>query len=601
MRSALALICSYALCAMAPGQATTNTSTGTPSPSAAPTAAPKGNAIPRFEPPPSEGGWWNDAVFYQVFLRSFADSTEGPLAGDGIGDIQGLIEKLDYLNDEKGETGSSLGITALWLMPIHPSPSYHGYDVIDYRGINPQYGTLDDFKRLVSACHARGIRIVIDLVPNHCSSEHPWFKAARASAEAPQRAMFKIENVKPSWKGPWNQTVWHPLEKGAAQGPYYYGLFSPVMPDLEYTHERTTEEMFAITRFWLDEIGIDGFRLDAIRHLIEDGEVQENTPATHAWLKRYRTFVKGVKPDAFSVGEVWTASVQGAPFLDAELDSVFSFDLAGATLGAALHARAAKLADTLEHDWRLFPRGQFSTFLANHDQPRALTQLLRGRTDNAPGDKSPYAPLKQPPTDAEARAMAAVAAAIQFALPGVPFIYYGEEIGMVGDKPDENIRTPMQWTAEANAGFTPAGAKPWRAANADAATVNVAAQHAQGDSLLNLYRRLVHIRRGSPALTRGGVSRVEASTDKVFACLRTPPADSDAPAVLVVANLSGEAITDCTLSLLSGTLPPVVSAVERLRGDAATTPTLTPLGRFAGYAPLTKLEARTVYYVELGR
>ncbi len=597
MRSPLALMCSYALCAMALGQATTNPgSMPSPPPVGTGAADASGKAA---EPPASPGGWWNDAVFYQVFVRSFADSTTGPLANDGIGDIQGLIERLDYLNDGKGESGSSLGVTALWLMPMHPSPSYHGYDVTDYYGINPQYGTLDDFRRLVKACHARGIRVVIDLVLNHCSSEHPWFKAARANPDAPERAFFKIEATKPTWKGPWNQEVWHPLERGADHGPYYYGLFSRVMPDLEYTHERTTEEMFKVLRFWLEDVGIDGFRLDAIRHLIEDGSVQENTPATHAWLKRYGAFVKGVKADAFSVGEVWTPSVHSVPFVGDELDSVFDFDLAAATLGAALHGRAGKLADTLEHDWRLFPRGQFSTFLANHDQPRALTQLARGRVDNGPGDRNPYPALKTPPSDSEARAMAGLAASIQFALPGVPFIYYGEEIGMKGDKPDENIRTPMQWTDGPNAGFSIAAAA-WRAANADKATVNVAAQTGSPESLLSLYRRLTRIRRGSPALTRGDAVRVEASSDCVFAVLRQMPGvGGEARAMLVVANLSGETIDDYTLSLTAGSLATLTGAAERLHGAAATAPTLTPLGRFAGYKPVARLEPRTAYFVEL--
>ncbi len=591
------MVCSYALAAMAFGQATTNPAPPSAPPTGTSAAVARANAD---APPPSAGGWWNDAVFYQVFVRSFADSTTGPLANDGIGDIAGLIAKLDYLNDGKGEAGASLGITALWLMPMHPSPSYHGYDVTDYFDINPHYGTLADFRRLKNECYQRGIRIVIDLVPNHCSSEHPWFKAARASADAPERAMFTFENAKPAWKGPWNQQVWHPVVRGSESGPYYYGLFSPVMPDLDYTHERTTEEMFKVLRFWLEDVGIDGFRLDAIRHLIEDGSVQENTPATHAWLKRYRAFVKGVKPDAFSVGEVWTSSALGAPFVGDELDSVFDFDLAAATLGAAVHGRAGKLADTLHRDWLLFPRAQFSTFLANHDQARALTQIARGRPDSGPGDTNPDPALKMPPTDAEARAMAALAACIQFALPGVPFIYYGEEIGMKGDKPDENIRTPMQWTSGPNAGFTAPGAKPWRAANADKDAVNVAAQHEAGDSLLNLYRRLAHIRGGSPALTRGDLIRVEASSDKVFALLRRAETAQGQRAMLVVANLSGEPIADYTLSMTGDALKPCAIVVERLRGVPARAPSLTPLGRFAGYKPIDTLAARTAYYIELG-
>jgi alpha-amylase len=213
--------------------------------------------------------WWNDAVFYEVFVRSFYDSN-----GDGIGDFNGLTAKLDYLNDGNPATTTDLGVTALWLMPIHPSPSYHGYDVTDYYDVNPQYGTLADFKRLLAEAHKRGIRVILDLVLNHTSLQHLWFVAAQ-DPQSPYRDWYLWSPTDPGWPGPWGEKVWY-----ANGRSYYYAIFDKNMPDLNYTNPAVTAKLDDVARFWLAEVGVDGFRLDAAKHLIEAGQVQENTAST---------------------------------------------------------------------------------------------------------------------------------------------------------------------------------------------------------------------------------------------------------------------------------------------------------------------------------
>lgn len=446
-------------------QATTNPvpTTSTPAPAAAaPTAA--------------QQGWWNDVVFYEVFVRSFADSTTGPLANDGIGDFQGLIDKLDYLK--------TLGIGALWLMPITESPSYHGYDTTDYRKVERDYGTNEDFKRFMGECHKRDIKVVIDMVLNHCSSAHPWFKEASKGPGSPHRDWFIWADAKPNWKGPWSENVWH-ASREPGQKDFYYGMFNHDMPDLNYRNKDLTAEMHDTAKFWLTEMNVDGFRLDAVRHLIEVGQIQENTPETHAWLKEFQSYCKSVKPDCFNVGEIWASTKDIAGYINTrEMDSAFEFELEGKLIEAVKSGKAQPLADAMKNSYAAFPPGMYSTFLTNHDQGRIMTALK--------GD------------EAKARA----GASILLTMPGIPFLYYGEEIGMTGDKPDPKIRTPMQWTAGTGAGFTTG--KPWQAPNADGGGVNVDAQTANPSSLWNYYARLLQTRERSPALRRGDLKIISA-------------------------------------------------------------------------------------------
>lgn len=457
--------------------------------------------------------WWRDAVFYEVFVRSFADSTAGPLAGDGVGDLRGLIERLDYLNDGDPTTDTDLGVTALWLMPIAESPSYHGYDVVDYRAVDEEYGTRQDFLDLIEAAHARGMRVIVDTVINHTSSRHPWFVEAR-DPESPRHAWYVWrEEPEPA---DWGQKVWHDR---AGNGLHYFGLFWHGMPDINLESAEATAAVLDFSRFWLEEMHADGFRLDAVKHLIERFPQVENTAESVRWLEEYRRAMHRADPEAFLIGEVWADTETVAHYVPEALDAAFEFDLAYAIVEGVRDGDALRIADTIRAVQRAYPPGQFATFLANHDMPRVMTTLLKGSTDRD-----------------EAIAKARLCAAIQLTLPGIPFVYYGEEIGMTGDKPDPDIRTPMQWTGDgATAGFT--RGRPWRSPNADTPLTNVADQQADAASLLTAYRTLIHQRRARPDLWRSPLTVLDAGVPEILAYSYS----DEGSVALFLHNLSGKA------------------------------------------------------------
>src|SRR5215212_10508615 len=212
---------------------------------------------------PIDTSWRQGGVCYEIFVRSFFDSD-----GDGIGDLAGLTQKLDYVNDGSPRSTRSLGAQCIWLMPIDASPSYHGYDVKNYYRVNPEYGSNADFKRLVAQAHRRGVNVLVDLVLNHASSQHPYFKEALRDTASPYRSWFRFSPTKPNVTGPWGQQVWH---KSPVRDEYYYGIFTAEMPDLNYTNPEVRAEALRVGRFWLTEMGVDGFRLDAVPYLVEDG------------------------------------------------------------------------------------------------------------------------------------------------------------------------------------------------------------------------------------------------------------------------------------------------------------------------------------------
>jgi glycosidase len=489
-------------------------------------------------PSPGAGYWWNDRVFYEIFVRSFADSTAGPLANDGIGDLQGLIEKLDYLNDGDPATSTDLGITGIWLMPINPSPSYHGYDVTDYYGVNPQYGTRDDFRRFLAECHKRGIRVIVDLVLNHSSSDHPDFRKAMAGDPKYRDWYIFVEpDEVPGTRGPWGQQVWQKIGD-----QHFFGMFWSGMPDLNYRNPEVTAEAYRVAEFWLTDMQVDGFRLDAIRHLIEDGDVMNDTPETLAWLKGFRAKAKATKPDVMVVGEVWTNTEVVSDYVrQSSLDLAFEFDLAGAILDAANSGTKAKLAYALDNVANSYPANQFASIITNHDQDRIASVLH------------------------EDPARLRLAAALLLTSPGVPFLYYGEEIGQVGAKPDEMIRNPMPWTAGANAGFTGA-ARPWERLQRGFETRNVAAQVNDPASLLSFYRRLIRLRQAEPALAKGDFRLVETSREDVIAWQRS----LDGRTLTVVANLGGDSVPKLRLAGVEGPLDDLLdgTAVDAQAGIA---------------------------------
>jgi len=457
---------------------------------------------------PSELGWWNDTVFYEIFVRSFYDSD-----GDGIGDFNGLTQKLDYLNDGDPETDDDLGVTGIWLMPIQDSPSYHGYDGVDYRSINPDYGTIADFQAFLSAAHDRGIKVIIDYVMNHCSNQHPWF--VQSAAEDPYyRDFFRWSEYDPGGSGPWGQTVWH-----WGDPDWYYGLFTSGMPDLNYENPAVKDSMFQTATWWLDTVGVDGFRLDAVLYLLEDGHELQNTQATLDFWADYNAHVKSVNPDAFSVGEAWTNTSTVLQYVSEErLDTCFEFDLSYAMVDAVNYGDAGWVGTKANQVYHLYPYLQYCTFLTNHDQDRTFTRV----------------------GEDEGRARAA--AGIYLTLPGVPFLYYGEEIGMVGSGDHLNIRTPMQWTDGANAGFTTGS--PWNYIQYNYAQYNVEDEDADPGSLLEWYKTLIHARNASPALRRGTHEPLATSDSRVLAFVR----EHETQRVLVMVNTSSSSVGSVTLT-----------------------------------------------------
>lgn len=565
------------LVACATADPTAQTATATPEAAAPPTTAPPtaeptpvGEPTPLPEPTPAgplvQGTdgfpWWNDTVFYQIFVRSFYDSD-----GDGIGDINGIIEKLDYLNDGDPQTTSDLGITGIWLMPIMQSPSYHGYDTTDYYAVDDEYGTNEDFLRLMEEAHKRGIRVIVDLVINHSSREHPWFIESK-DEDSEYRDWYIWEDENPGYRGPENQTVWHRTADG-----FYYAVFADIQPDLNLENPDVTEAIYDVSRFWLEDMGVDGFRLDAIKHLVEEGTQQEFTGATYEWMEAYYQQLKNVSPDAVTVGEAWGPTRQVAEFVGDGVDIAFEFDLALNTISSLRGGSNRALSRAQQTTVASFPPLQYATFLANHDQDRLFSQL-----DASEGK-------------------ARTAATLLLTSPGVPFIYYGEEIGQQGvraNNTDINRRLPMQWTDEdAKAGFTTG--VPWNRPFEDYRERNVAAQDGDPDSLLNHYRRLIALRNEHEALRVGDWLPVRTNAAAAYAYLR----HSDDETILVLVNLTGRPIDNYGLELEEGPLTGELAAVSLLGEAELAAPAISETGGFVDYRPLPEIPPNGNYVIQL--
>ncbi len=474
--------------------------------------------------------WWRHAVFYEIYVRSFQDSN-----GDGIGDLDGIIQRLDYLNDG---TPSSLGVDAVWLTPIYPSPMRDfGYDVADYVDVHPVFGDLRTFDRFVEEAHRRGIRVVLDFVPNHTSSEHPWFQDSRTSRTSPRRDWYIWRDPKPggsppnNWVSSFGGPAWS-LDPHSAQ--YYLHSFLPEQPDLNWRNPQVIEAMENVLRFWLDR-GVDGFRVDVIHKLVKDRALRDNPkplpeeehpvyhfggqvhlydedqPEVHDIIRRWRTLLDRYG-ERMMVGEVY--------LFDAERIARY-YGTGGDELHLAFNFRflwspwdAASFRHEVETMERLLPAGAQPTYvLSSHDAPRHLT-----RFDH--------------PSLAHARAR--MAALMLLTLRGSPFLYYGEEIGMrdVPIPPDricdpvgqrfpglgrDPERTPMQWDAGPYAGFSTV--EPWLPLPEDYKQCNVEAQRQDPASLLSFYRALIWKRKSSLALLEGGY-RTLPCPESVFAYLR---------------------------------------------------------------------------------
>lgn len=480
--------------------------------------------------------WWKQAVFYEIFTRSFYDTD-----GNGIGDFNGITQKLKYLQE--------LGITAVWLMPIHPSPSYHGYDVVNYYNVNHEYGTMDDFKNLLAEAHRRDLKVIIDLVLNHTSSRHPWFIQADSDPNSKYHHYYIWSKTGEGSGG------WHQGNQGV-----YFGLFWAGMPDLNYNNPEVTADMLKVTDFWLTEVGVDGFRVDAAKHLIEEGSRRENTPATHTWLKGFYTAYKEQNPQAYAIGEVFGAgSSVIKSYTGDQLDHVFNFEMSSGMINSINGGANSGITSAYKFSFQDLPDFNYATFLTNHDQNRVMS-VFNGDVRKAKA-----------------------AATLLLTSPGTPFIYFGEEIGMTGRKPDEDIRVPMQWSMDENAGFTTG--TPWRSPNGDYQTTNVAAQSDDPNSLLRHYQSLIQLRKEHPALLLGNAALVDTGNPAVFALMR----QSNHESVLILVNLGDETISDYTLSLEEAAFPDGrMSPIMLFGGDQAHSLEINN-GIFLHYKPVNEL------------
>jgi alpha-glucosidase len=520
--------------------------------------------------------WWQTAVFYQIYPRSFADGD-----GDGIGDFQGIIDKLDYLQQ--------LGIDAIWLSPHYPSPQFDvGYDIADYTGVEPAYGTLDDFKRFLEEAHRRGLRVILDLVLNHTSDRHPWFIESCSGRDNPKSEWYVWADGRSggppnNWYSTFGGSAW---TYEAARDQYYYHFFFKEQPDLNWRNSEVKQALFEAIRFWLD-LGVDGYRLDAIDTIFEHPDLpdhespytqvelysayqsaqtekdrqslgegwekmmayQVRQPGIHELFQEIRLIIDEYE-DRLLVGETDDVSYYGDG--SNELHMTFNFPLINAPILTPpwIRQNQAERLEAIPKDaWPCNTTG-------NHDRPRVYDEFGDGENNEA---------------------LARLNLALMLTLRGTPFLYYGEEIGMtnlmltnlaqfrdnvslntymmmveIGGFPSEQAllqaakfgrdqaRTPMQWANAPNGGFSPQGIETWLPANPNYVKgVNVADQENDPDSLLNFYRRMLHMRRQTPALIAGDYQPLHEDMEDYLAFLRSTGQQS----CLVVLNYSNKSHT----------------------------------------------------------
>lgn len=493
--------------------------------------------------------WYHDAVFYELNIQAYQDSN-----GDGHGDFLGAMARLDHIK--------SLGIDCVWVMPHYVSPMLDGgYDVADFTAVNPQYGTLDDFNAFLQAAHGRGIKVVVDLVMNHTSDQHPWFQAARQDKNSPYRDYYVWSDTGTEYAD--TRIIFLDVEPSnwtydEQAGQYYWHRFYRSQPDLNYDNPKVHEEMFNVMRFWLD-LGVDGFRVDAIPYLYErEGTNCENLPETHAFLQKMRRMVDQEYPGTVLIAEAnqWPQDLLAyfGTAVAPEFPICFHFPIMP-RLFQSLKSGDKTPIEQIWAETPAIPEGtQWMMFLRNHDE---LT-LEMVTPDVRQWMWEQYAPEPRMRQNLGIRRRLAPLLdnnkqlwwqlhAIFLALPGVPIVYYGDEIGM-GDNiwlPDRHgSRTPMQWDASPNGGFSQADPQQlYFPVNEEYPQVNVAAQEADPDSYLNMLRFLLEARRQQPLLRQGGFDFVQLQADTptaVLAFQRAPKDESSAPPILCLFNLSDE-------------------------------------------------------------
>jgi len=519
--------------------------------------------------------WWRDGIIYQIYPRSFCDSND-----DGLGDLPGIIARLDYL--------ANLGIDAIWLSPFYPTPDCDfGYDISDHTAVDPRFGSLEDFDMLVSEAHRRGIRIVLDMVMNHTSDQHPWFLESRSSRTNPKRDWYIWKTPSPSgpthfqgkWGKRWVPNNWQACFGDKAwtydsqTGEYYLHLFTSRQPDVNWRNPAVRKAQLDVFRFWLER-GVDGFRLDVFNAFFKDEQLRDNPskPGLRAFDRQEHIYdmdqpemmpllnelraILDSYPEHYAVGETYLATPEKTISYCGpdKLHAAFSFDFTSYdlelsrrrmqkdSLSVSLSAldiyfpwNPTWITDRIMRRESAFnPAGIWlTTVMGNHDLPRAASRYCRGEDDR----------------------MAKIVMTLLLTLRGTPFMYYGEEIGMrnipirrreIMDPPGKKYwpiykgrdvcRSPMQWDDTPNAGFTKGN--PWLKVHPNYPKRNVAAQQAEPDSLLNFTRKLIALRKESPALIRGDFTPLETGSSQVMAYLRTHEGKN----ILVALNFSNRKI-----------------------------------------------------------
>lgn len=509
----------------------------------------------------AEGKWWQEGIIYQIYPLTFADAN-----GDGIGDLEGIISKLDYLNDGNPDSDRALGIDAIWLSPINASPMVdNGYDVSDYYSINPKFGTIENFETLLEEAHQRGIKVIFDLVINHTSNQHQWFIESSKSKDNPQSDWYHWQDpaenggVPNNWLSYFGGSGWTYSKE---RGQYYYHTFNPNQPDLNWNNQEVRNAIYEVIRFWLDK-GVDGFRLDASSVYSKDRYYRynpmkfdakdeskydnfyhlynKNLPQNHEIIHEIRAVVDEYE-DRVLIGETFIDSslYDSTSFYGVNNDELhlpFAFQLSMSPWYPGYLQRV------MEEKELIIPALSRPTyFLDNHDLPRHLSRWVECSLCT------------------NQKAIAQAAATIILTVRGTPFLYYGQELGMEDhdDIPEEKIkdkvvvksdsdsedpetrdgsRTPMQWDDSPQAGFSfGKDIEPWLPVHPNYKEVNVAAQLKQSDSILNFYRRLIKLRRQSEALRKGRWYTLLFHPYEHLAYIRETPAEK----ILVLINFAYE-------------------------------------------------------------
>ncbi len=435
-------------------------------------------------------------IGYNIFPISFSDSD-----GDGIGDINGITNKLAYLQD--------LGVDTIWINPINESDSYHKYDVIDYYSIDSDFGTLEDFEKLIDEAHKRDINVIMDLVINHTSSKHKWFVDAKENSESIYRDYYRFYDFSDGFNTYSTKDGWTKLDDET----YYFSSFWSEMPELNFENPKVTKEIYDIADFWLEK-GVDGFRIDAVKHLFDPREYPKGTPTLNnniEWLQNFKSHLQLTNPNVFIIGEVYD-KYQGVSHYYKGIDYLFNFSVAEKILNCVKSETSDDFNTTVEKSIKAMNKysenltGVQGNFITNHDQNRTMS-VLDNNLDKAK-----------------------LASTIMLTLPGMPWIYYGEEIGMKGEEPDEFKREPINWGDE----YTTS----WENTKHNSDILPVKEQIIDEQSLYNTYKEMIQFRKENELLIKGTFEGVDSHKDLLIYKIY-----NEKNAILVVHNLSSNDVS----------------------------------------------------------